>query len=63
MRQYGIRKTDAEIAAALLTLERLCDAVAEGEFGDLGFSRNAARRAVVAVLDDFYVSERPARSA
>jgi AcrR family transcriptional regulator len=52
-------KTDAEVAAMLLIFERLCDAAAEGEFVDMGFSRNAARHAVIAVLDDFYAAERP----
>jgi AcrR family transcriptional regulator len=41
---------DAEIYAALLVFERLCDAVAEGEFGDMGFTRAAARQAVVAAI-------------
>jgi AcrR family transcriptional regulator len=57
------RKTDAEVVAMLLILERLCDAAAEGEFADLGFSRNAARHAVIAVLDDFYATERSTTSA
>jgi AcrR family transcriptional regulator len=37
-------------AAALLKLERISDAVAEGEFSDMGFSRMAAMRAVVECL-------------
>lgn len=38
---------DAELASALLTLERLCDAAAEGEFADLGVSKTAVRRAIL----------------
>jgi len=32
------KRSDAELASALLMLERLCDAAAEGEFTDLGIS-------------------------
>lgn len=35
---------DAEMAARLLTIERLTDACAEDEFGDLGVDATAARR-------------------
>jgi AcrR family transcriptional regulator len=42
---------DVEIAAALLQVERLCDAIAEGEFADLGLDQRAARAAAVQVLD------------
>lgn len=37
----------AQIYVALLVFERLCDAVAEGEFADMGFSKSAARQAVI----------------
>lgn len=40
------KRSDAELASALLALERLCDAAAEGEFADLGISKAAVRRAV-----------------
>ena len=36
--------TDVEIATILLQMERLADAVAEGEFGDLGLDDAQARR-------------------
>ncbi|MBI3677454.1 MAG: TetR/AcrR family transcriptional regulator [Proteobacteria bacterium] len=42
--------SDSELTAALLKLERLCDAVAENEFLDIGVSKKQARRAVIAAL-------------
>ena len=44
------RMTRDEIYAGLLILERLADAAAEDEYGDMGFSKRAARDAVIAVL-------------
>ncbi|MGH6872979.1 MAG: TetR/AcrR family transcriptional regulator [Rhizomicrobium sp.] len=41
---------DGEIAAALLVFERLCDAVAENEFADMGLPRAAGRAAVMAAI-------------
>jgi len=49
-----LRKSDSDIAAALLVLERLSDAVAEGEFVAMGFREAAGRSAVVAALADFF---------
>lgn len=40
----------AEIAALLLQLERLCDAIAEGELAELGVDETTQRQAVVALL-------------
>ncbi|HEY4124462.1 MAG TPA: helix-turn-helix domain-containing protein [Rhizomicrobium sp.] len=37
-KKAGAQKSTAELAAALLCAERLCDAAAEGEFTDLGIS-------------------------
>ena len=48
------RRSDAEIYAALLAFERLCDAAAEGEFADMGFGKTAAREVVTALLTDTY---------
>ncbi|HEY1629914.1 MAG TPA: helix-turn-helix domain-containing protein [Rhizomicrobium sp.] len=45
------RRGDAEILAALLVLERLCDAIAEDEFEGLGIGAAAARRTVIAALE------------
>jgi AcrR family transcriptional regulator len=45
---------DGEIAAALLVLERLCDAAAEGEFADMGLPKAAARQAVMRALVALY---------
>jgi AcrR family transcriptional regulator len=42
--------SDPELTAALLKLERLCDAVAENEFLDIGVSKSQARLAVIAAL-------------
>ena len=44
------KRSDAELASALLALERLCDAAAEGEFADLGISKAAIRKAVAAAV-------------
>ncbi len=43
-------ETESDRAAALLKLERISDAAAEGEFADMGFPRAAAKRAVVEAL-------------
>lgn len=42
--------TVSEFAAALLTAERLCDAVAEGELVDLGLSRATSRKMVARAM-------------
>lgn len=52
MRPFAKRLNDVEIASALLVLERLCDAVAENEFADMGLPRAAGRAAVVAAIKD-----------
>ena len=44
------RITDEEIYAGLIIIERLSDAAAEEEFADMGFSKRAARDAVIAAL-------------
>ncbi|HWA31272.1 MAG TPA: TetR/AcrR family transcriptional regulator [Rhizomicrobium sp.] len=51
-RAWLSKRNDAEIYAVLLVLERLCDAIADGEFGDLGFPKTAARNAVIAAVRD-----------
>jgi AcrR family transcriptional regulator len=45
-------QTEAARAAALLRLERVSDAVAEGEFTDMGLTHAAAKAAVVEALRD-----------
>jgi len=40
----------AEIAALVLQIERLCDAVAEGELAELGADEAAARDAIISLL-------------
>jgi AcrR family transcriptional regulator len=47
-----LRRSDAQIYTSLLVLERLCDAVAEGEFVDMGLGKSAARGAVIAAIKD-----------
>jgi AcrR family transcriptional regulator len=42
----GLKRGDAQIYATLLTLERLCDAIADSEFADMGVIKSAAREAV-----------------
>jgi hypothetical protein len=49
-----LRRSDGEIYAALLVLERLCDAVSEGEFGDMGFTKAMARQAVITALGEAF---------
>lgn len=44
------RLSEEALYAGLITLERLSDAAAEGEFADMGFSKRAARDAVIAAL-------------
>lgn len=41
------RRSDVQIYASLLMFERLCDAIAEGEFSDMGFGKAAARLALM----------------
>jgi len=41
---------DGAIAAALLQIERLADALAEGEFADLGLSEHGARCALAQII-------------
>jgi AcrR family transcriptional regulator len=43
---------EASVAAALLQLERLSDALAEGEFEDMGMSENGGRAALAALIGD-----------
>lgn len=43
-------RSDADLAASLLTLERLTDACAEGELEDMGVPRAEGRRLVAAVI-------------
>jgi AcrR family transcriptional regulator len=50
MRSFAKGQSDSEIASSLLVLERLCDAVAENEFVDMGLPRAAGRAAVVAAI-------------
>jgi AcrR family transcriptional regulator len=44
------KRSDVQIYAALLIFERLCDAMAEGEFADTGFAKASARGVVITAL-------------
>ncbi len=46
------RRSDAELVGGLLTIERLCDAAAEGELSDLGLSSRAATELVARAVSD-----------
>jgi len=52
MKPFAKRLSDTEIAASLLIFERLCDAVAEGEFVAMGLPLAAGRAAVAAAIRD-----------
>jgi AcrR family transcriptional regulator len=45
-------RSDADLAAALLKAERICDAAAEGELADLGLSSTAAKALVEAAVKE-----------
>jgi AcrR family transcriptional regulator len=45
-------RSDAELVGVLLTVERLCDAAAEGELSDLGLSPRAATELVARAMSD-----------
>jgi len=48
----GRPQSDAELVGALLTIERLCDAAAEGELADLGLSARAATALVARAMSE-----------
>lgn len=49
-KKAGSRRSHAELAAALLTAERLLDAAAEGELADLGLKPPAVRELATAAM-------------
>lgn len=49
--QPRLRASDEELAAILLQLERLCDAIAESEFADMGLSDQGALREAATLID------------
>ena len=49
--QPGLVASDEEIGAILLQLERLCDAIAESEFADMGLSDDGALRMAAGLID------------
>jgi AcrR family transcriptional regulator len=46
----ALAEGDAEVAVALLQLERLTDALAEGELADMGLDEASARHALAAIV-------------
>jgi AcrR family transcriptional regulator len=53
----------AQLAATLLAVERLCDAAAEGELADLGFSAREARGLVARAMAVLMAGGEPSRQA
>lgn len=51
LKEAGTKRSDAELVAALLTAERLCDAAAEGELRDLGLSPREIMGLVVKAME------------
>jgi AcrR family transcriptional regulator len=47
-----VARDDASIAAALLQTERLADALAEGEFRDMGLNKKAGEEALARLIHD-----------
>lgn len=59
IRSQGSLADDATIAAALLQLERLSDALAEGEFEDMGMAADVGQAALAAVIASLRNSQAP----
>ena len=57
------KRSDAEWVAILLTSERLCDAVADGELDDLGLSKSAALKLVTEAMQPLAGSHSQAEAA
>ncbi len=51
LKEAGTKRRDAELIAALLTAERLCDAAAEGELTDMGLSRREITSLVARAME------------
>jgi len=49
----NVARDDASLAAMLLQTERLADALAEGEFRDMGLNKNAGEEALARLIHDF----------
>jgi len=45
-----LKRSDVQIYASLLVFERLCDAIADGEFADMGFGKAAARQSLIEAI-------------
>ncbi len=52
-----VTRDDASIATMLLQTERLADALAEGEFQDMGLSEQAGEAALARLIQDLLTSE------
>ncbi len=50
-----VARDDASIAAMLLQTERLADALAEGEFHDMGLNKRAGEEALARLIHDLRV--------
>ena len=54
-------RDDASIAAMLLQTERLADALAEGEFHDMGLDKKAGEEALARIIHDLLTPDSPSR--
>ncbi len=54
-------RDDASIAAMLLQTERLADALAEGEFHDMGLDKKAGEEALARLIHDLLTPDSPSR--
>jgi hypothetical protein len=53
----NVRRDDASIATMLLQTERLADALAEGEFRDMGLSKKSGEEALARLVHDLRAPE------
>ncbi|HEY8948154.1 MAG TPA: hypothetical protein VIM56_04640 [Rhizomicrobium sp.] len=49
-RNCEVLRSDMQIYASLPLFERLCDAIADGEFADMGFGKAAARQSLIEAI-------------
>jgi AcrR family transcriptional regulator len=52
MKKLSPSRDEASLAAMLLQMERLSDALAEGEFRDMGLDDNAGEKALISLIHD-----------
>jgi len=57
----NLARDDASLAAILFQTERLADALAEGEFHDMGLDKKAGEEALARLIHDLRTSNSPSR--